>query len=287
MEYNQSSKNSEQSTLLKIVYQNSDILRLKDDNMSYVKPLPIVRISRRKILKIEIKSMSPKHFQLKRPGYDQTLISKARAHSKVLAIRASTENIGAKIMSLLNRLAPSNRVKLQDQILEISLKSEENLKLVVEKIFQKVCLEKKYSSLWAELCTFLVEKFKNPSLNEKNRFKSELLTKSQKLFETFDLNEDYSLIHKKRMMGNLIFVAELFKIRVIPKKTICFCLESLLGEGVNEDRIEGAAILILNCGKACLSLGSQFQSFIDRFNEMITKQTVSSRIRFLLMVKAI
>lgn len=283
MEYKQSSSSSEQ-TLLKIVYQNSEISKLKDENMSYVKPLPIVKIWRRKILKIEIKSMSPKHLQITRPGYDPTLLLKAKAHSRVLVTRASTENVGAKIMSLLNRLAPSNKAKLQDQILEISLKSVENLRLLVEKIFQKVCLEKKYTSLWAELCVFLVEKFKKLGANEKNLFKTELLTISQKLFDNFDHNEEYSWIDKKRMMGNLIFVAELFKNRVIPKKTICSCLESLLGEGANEDRIEGAALLILNCGKTCFSLGNQFEVIIDRFNEMITGETVSTRIKFLLMV---
>lgn len=271
----------------KIIYQNSEILSLETHDYSFIKTLKIVRIWRRKIIKIEGKCASPKQFKITRPGYDPTLLLKARARSKVIENKVGVENVEAKMMSLLNRLAPSNRVKLQVQLLEISLKSTENLKLLVEKIFQKICLEKKYTLMWVELCVFLMNKYKNPDQKGKNQFKTELLNISQLMFNNFGNEGGFTCVNKMRMMGNMVFLGELFKNKVIPKHVVWSCLESLLEVEVNEDKIEGAAILILSGGKAFLALGDGFGAIIDKFKEMIDKNKVSSRIKFLLMVRNI
>lgn len=285
MESSESQQEPEQKPF-KIVYQNSEILSLENHDFSFIKPLKIVRIWRRKIVKIEAQCVSPKPYKITRPGYDPTLLLKARARSKVLENKAGVENVEAKIMSLLNRLAPSNRVKLQVQLLEVSLKSAGNLKLLVEKIFQKICLEKKYTPMWVELCVYLMKQYKNPGQKGKNQFKTELLNISQMMFENFGSDGRFGGVDKMRMMGNMVFLGELFKNKVIPKHVVWSCLESLLEVDGKEDKIEGAAVLILSSGKACLGLGDGFGVVLDRFKEMIEKKTVSARIKFLLMVRS-
>lgn len=271
------------SPVSRIIYQNSDIVKISSDDMCFVKTLAIVKIWRRGILRSE-GSVSPKHAntRLIRPSYDPTLLLKAKEWTKSLESRV--ESSSTRILSLLNKLAPSNRVKLQEQLYLISQENESNLKILVEKIFQKACIEKKFLSLWAELCVFLVDKYKCTHGSQNNQFRSELLLMSQNMFEELGKGIEFQGLQKKRIIGNLSFVGELFKHRVIPKSTIANCVKSLLAKHHDEDSIEGAMALIMVAGRMMYRLKKDFQDILNRAKEIEETSGVPSRIKYLLLV---
>jgi hypothetical protein len=266
----------------KIIYQNWEILKLGNEDFSFVKTLPVVRIWRRGIIRSQA-SASPKHNPgIIRPTYDPTLLLKAKEWTKTLENKS--ENTSSRILSLLNKLAPSNRIKLQEQLYLISIENEGNLKVLVEKIFQKACLETKILTLWADLCEFFIEKFKNPEDGKKNCFRSELLLMSQNMFEELGKGLEFEGILKKRIMGNMAFVAELFKHHIIPKTTISTCLKTLLSSSKDEDSIEAAVNLIKISGKMIYRLKSDFKEVLSRISVLENTQSLPSRIRFMLTV---
>lgn len=69
---------------------------------------------------------------------------------------------------------------------------------------------------------------------------------------------------KKKILGNVRFISELFKIKVIPLKLISQCLNQLLDHRcskdsetglwhIDEDAIEGALTLLQECGPELLA----------------------------------
>ena len=334
----------------KYSYSNDTLKEYKENLYSFVKPLSIVRIWRRKVhscCAVENPENSPssvKEFYKQESTRESTssyrdfsqgnspYLSKRSSHqylqpcSPYLTRESSqkyTPNNSPKqirdaqqeefqkagekartILSkgkadpftpILNKLTPINQSKLQDQLFEIAQKSDLDLQVLVEKIFQKACLEKKYTKLWASVCRFLSKKYK--SLQEirgskekeaKNKFKTALLNISQNFFESFETSLDLIENLKKKNMGNISFIGELFKIKIIPQKTIIRCLLELLSDDqngeINEGKIEGAYILLMSCRQKCERFGESLDIIIEKIQKIIESNNTSSRIKCLLLV---
>jgi translation initiation factor 4G len=279
----------------KLVYTNSQILQLKLNDYCFVKPLHIVRIWRRKLYTQENNGLEPK--QATRI-FREPCIQKSTQRPK-LGASSDTPAITPIIMSTLNKLSPLNIAKLRNQLYEISIRNEENLKILVEKIFIKACFEKKYTGMWANLCNYISALYKSGKKNDENQeaatgnsFKGALLSLSQTLFENFEQgNVDSGYLVKKKLMGNINFIGELYKMKLIPPKTIHRCLQSLLESNedntYNEDKVEGAAVLIKSAGEKIERLGDAFNIIMDQITTLMNSDKISPRIRFLLMVKYI
>ena len=104
------------------------------------------------------------------------------------------------------------------------------------------------------------------------------------MFEELGKGIEFQGVHKKRILGNLGFVGELFKHRVIPKSTIAKCLKSLLAKNQDEDSIEGAITLIKVAGRMILRLKKDFSDIITRAKEIEETSGVPTRIKYLVLV---
>lgn len=98
------------------------------------------------------------------------------------------------IRSNLNILTPDNFKIIREKILEIAKNNKDNIDVLVQKIIEKAWVEPKYIETYAQLCYFLQNekslddsKSKGSEGSKKkanNFFKSKLLEKIQKAFET-------------------------------------------------------------------------------------------------------
>ena len=280
------------------IYSNQELLKLSLNEYCFVKPLHIVKIWRRKMHTSEgNKSIPQSPTKIQREPYQLSFFQQAQIRTKLRSSEEKKGNpVNPKILSTLNKLTPTNKPKLQTQLFEIAIQNDQNLQILAEKIFQKACYEKKYTGMWASLCLYLVNQYKghqerlnsgNSPSKIKNKFKIALLTMCQKQFEDFEITPDSPELLKKKIMGNMGFIGELYKIGIIPPKIIVECLFGLLNLSkidIDENQIEGATVLLMSCGPKCNKLGESLNSIIETIQKIINDKKVSPRIQFLLLV---
>ena len=141
-------------------------------------------------------------------------------------------------------MTPEKFEKLINDVLSVGLDSSTLLKGVIVLIFEKALDEPKYSSMYAQLCKFLVEKAPNFDPPESNActFKRLLLKKCKDEFEnrvqiaqeyekssaTNELEEDSKYMAKRKMLGNIKFMGELGKLEIVHDTILHRCCEQLL-----------------------------------------------------------
>ncbi|KAJ3384154.1 Eukaryotic translation initiation factor 4 gamma [Lobulomyces angularis] len=226
------------------------------------------------------------------------------------------QEIGKKVMSILNKLAPEKFDTLSDQILHIGIDNEEILKIVIDKIFDKALTEAFFSAMYAQMCKKLSDNLPEIqdwiSLEQKNNiFRRMLLNKCQQEFEQgnkwtaeeakareekkraaemtaeereeFLLNEEKRIKGKIRSLGNLTFVGELFKLSMLTEKIMHSIINQLLKDPQEED-IESLSKLVATVGKSLDHPRATdiMNSYFNRISTLSKSEQFPSRIRFML-----
>jgi translation initiation factor 4G len=102
---------------------------------------------------------------------------------------------------------------------------------------------------------------------------------------TEDLEEQRAKL-KKKILGNVRFIGELYKAKILNQKILLACINELLLESkgtVNEDKLEGAIILLTTCGDKLehRSVIVQTEQAFEQLGSF--KERVSLRLKFLIM----
>ncbi|OMJ87354.1 hypothetical protein SteCoe_10949 [Stentor coeruleus] len=200
---------------------------------------------------------------------EQKISDRAKEYVRRFTVTvAEQEAIKKKVRVTLNKLSPNNLEKLSNEILETCKKSHDYLKLVVSGIFEKAWSETKYTQMYSSICKFLkanFEDYKYPDidpvgvLNSKNYFKYELLYMCEETFKKNPEENDLATLPeekkqevlvklKKKTLGNVRFIGELYNVNLITANIILECITSLLDlfeKDINEDKLEGACVLLL------------------------------------------
>jgi translation initiation factor 4G len=230
-----------------------------------------------------------------------------------------TADVFRKFQGILNKLTPQKFKDLAEKARELSINTEERLKGCIDKIFTKALEEPNFSVAYAHLCRVLsyikVEVvYKNESDEESVKeitFRRELLTRCQKEFEK-DKKDDESRDEqlkaienaiteeekklkeeqfsewedkaRKRSLGNIRFIGELFKLKMLSESIMHECIVRLLRSTSDEDSLECFSRLITTTGKELdhQAAKQRMDRYFDRINEIIEKKKISSRIRFML-----
>lgn len=145
-------------------------------------------------------------------------------------------------------------------------------------IFQKALDELKYSSMYAQLCKRLSDEVQNFEYEDKSKkadqtFLNILLSVCRDKFDNrlSDSNtttqngsngrqnsplydeEERKYIVKQKMLGNVKFIGELFKLEILHESVLHKCIQELLSTtGTQKDRCENMECLsqiIRTCGK--------------------------------------
>eukprot|EP00106_Octopus_bimaculoides_P008013 XP_014775455.1 PREDICTED: eukaryotic translation initiation factor 4 gamma 3-like [Octopus bimaculoides] len=186
------------------------------------------------------------------------------------------DDINKKVRSILNKLTPQKFEVLLSQIKEININTENKLKIVIGLLFEKAISEPSFSVAYANLCNCLVKikvpssthqgtvNFRDTLLNrcqvefEKHSSEEADLIKKQKELESAESDETKKRLKeeleeafsaaKRRSIGNIRFIGELFKLNMLTEKIMHDCVSNLL-KSRDEESLECLCRLLKTVGK--------------------------------------
>jgi translation initiation factor 4G len=218
------------------------------------------------------------------------------------------EKTKRKIKVTLNKLSPSNIEKLQPELLSLGKESREALYYLVETLFDKSWAEVKYTPMYAHLCKYLKQEFEgylfdgeSPSKKKSNWFRYILLNCVQTAFDNAPVvpqNSHEPEIHlhlaKKKTHGNIRFIGELLKVKIVTAKIIQGIVEVLINldhkseaHEIDEDKLEIACVLISTAGHVFekKNLKNETDKIFGYLNEILQNNgSISSKLKFSIMV---
>ena len=235
----------------------------------------------------------------------------APQHAAASTALEDVQKLERNCKALLNKFTPEKFEKLTAQFLDLDIVKRTDMVLVIDMIFDKALFEPVFGHMYAMLCARCAEKFpefpdeRNPELKP-HTFKRLLLNKCQEEFEKENslqehldalpeiedakekeaLHEQVRIKAKKRMLGNMSFIGQLYKQKMLTEKIMHECLIKLLGdiENPEEDEVECLCKLMTTIGKSIdhAKAKSHMDEYFSRMKEMSSNEKLTLRMRFML-----
>ncbi|EFA81954.1 type A von Willebrand factor domain-containing protein [Heterostelium album PN500] len=197
----------------------------------------------------------------------------------------------------LNRITMDTYATLIKTIEEITIPNEEVLKGVAKILFEKAIIDQKYSAVYAIMSGHLDVKF--PKFENNITLKREVILNCQSVFEekpdrskfealSKEDQEEQEFFIKRRTLGNIKFIGELYKHSVLAESIVIQCIKFLLGkaqESASEDIVEGVVKLITTIGKK-LDADPTKPAIMTTFSTLLSiseNEKFSSRARYLVL----
>jgi len=235
------------------------------------------------------------------------LLDKPLVHSENRWTRPTVEQLSEleqksrKIQGILNKLTVEKFVSLSSSLLEVGITNPMLVEELIKLVYTKAVAEPHFATLYAVLCKRLSEEC--PSFQDADgkpiNFRRLLLNRCQTEFEKKTLpaldekmdpleKEEVEFKFKRKVLGNIKFIGELFKEGMLPERVMHECIKVLLkdSEEASEDDIESLCKLITTIGKdlespAC-KLRDQVAIYFEKMDALSKSQKLPSRFRFML-----
>ncbi|KAB5535956.1 hypothetical protein PHYPO_G00123820 [Pangasianodon hypophthalmus] len=202
--------------------------------------------------------------------------------------------------------------QLMKQVTELTIDTEERLKGVIDLIFEKAISEPNFSVAYANMCRCLMG-LKVPTSDKPGatvNFRKLLLNRCQKEFEK-DKDDDEIFEQKqkeldaateeevrqrlkeeleeakdqarRRSLGNIKFIGELFKLKMLTEPIMHDCIVKLL-KNHDEESLECLCRLLSTIGKDLdfEKAKPRMDQYFHQMEKIIKERKTSSRIRFML-----
>mmetsp|Transcript_38895 Transcript_38895/g.86508 ORF Transcript_38895/g.86508 Transcript_38895/m.86508 type:complete len:781 (+) Transcript_38895:79-2421(+) len=212
-----------------------------------------------------------------------------------------------QIKGILNKLTPEKFERLLQQLLVV-ITTADILKQTITLVFENAVEQPTYCAMYAELCLRLSKElpsFPPPAGGDRPiTFAQILLNTCQDEFEGAEAardnlknmpgpeREDAERQVKKRVMGNMRLISELYKLDMAKDWIMMTCMEELLlsrekGKAPPEDSIEAACEMISTAGaRLSKSENEKTRKKLDEVFRQLSKleadKNVPSRIRFII-----
>ncbi|CAN6168405.1 unnamed protein product [Urochloa humidicola] len=212
-----------------------------------------------------------------------------------------------QLKAILNKLTPQNFEKLFEQVKEVNIDSVATLTGVISQIFDKALMEPTFCEMYANFCFHLAGALPDFSEdNERITFKRLLLNKCQEEFErgereeaeadkteeegeikqTKEEREEKRIRARRRMLGNIRLIGELYKKRMLTERIMHECIKKLFGnyDDPDEENIEALCKLMSTIGEMIdhVKAKDHMDVYFDVMQKLSTSQKLSSRVRFML-----
>ncbi|XP_051957506.1 eukaryotic translation initiation factor 4 gamma 3 isoform X1 [Xyrauchen texanus] len=223
-----------------------------------------------------------------------------------------TQELFRKVRSILNKLTPQMFNQLIKQVTDLTINTEERLKGVIDLVFEKAIDEPSFSVAYANMCRCLAT-LKVPTTDKPNttvNFRKLLLNRCQKEFER-DKVDDVVLERKekeldsatsstererlqeefveakdkarRRSTGNIKFIGELFKLKMLTEPIMHDCVVKLL-KNHDDESLECLCRLLTTIGKDLdfEKAKPRMDQYFNQMEKIVKERKTSSRIRFML-----
>lgn len=240
------------------------------------------------------------------PQTPPPVMHKAEKRYEVGKITDEEQAKQRQLKGILNKLTPQNFDKLFQQVKEVNIDNGVTLSGVISQIFDKALTEPTFCEMYADFCFHLAADLPELSVdNEKITFKRLLLNKCQEEFErgereeqeaneaeegeskqTEEEREEKRLRVRRRMLGNIRLIGELYKKKMLTERIMHSCINKLLGQDQNpdEENIEALCKLMSTIGE--MIDHPKAKDFMDAYFDIMTQLSnnmkLSSRVRFML-----
>lgn len=230
-----------------------------------------------------------------------------------------------KVKAALNKMTPENFDRISQQILTIAAQSKSEtdgrtLRQVIQLVFEKATDEAHWASMYAKFCAEMLmnmsSDIKDEGIKDKNGqvvtggnlFRKYLLNRCQEEFEkgwkinlpepkegeskeVTMLSDEYyeAAAAKRRGLGLVKFIGELFKLNMLTERIMHECVKKLLDyKGTpDEAEVESLCSLLRTIGKQIDSPESRVAGAVDmyfeRINQTMNLPDLPSRMRFMLL----
>uniref|UniRef100_A0A3Q2PG50 Eukaryotic translation initiation factor 4 gamma 3 n=1 Tax=Fundulus heteroclitus TaxID=8078 RepID=A0A3Q2PG50_FUNHE len=223
-----------------------------------------------------------------------------------------TQELFRKVRSILNKLTPQKFNQLMKQVTDLTIDTEERLKGVIDLVFEKAIDEPSFSVAYGQMCrclaTLKVQMTDKP--NSTVNFRKLLLNRCQKEFEK-DKADDVVFERKqkeldsaasatererlreeleeakdkarRRSIGNIKFIGELFKLKMLTEAIMHDCVVKLL-KNHDQESLECLCRLLTTIGKDLdfEKAKPRMDQYFNQMEKIVKERKTSSRIRFML-----
>ena len=238
-------------------------------------------------------------------------------HSSIAGGEEMTTAVVLKtVRGLLNKMTPSKHDKLFAQIENLLIDTEERLAGVIQLFFEKAISEPFFAPTYAKMCQSLSQKAVLSSSTDGEKtvsFRNLLLAQCKKEFDRdgadlIGFDEKKTEIHsakteenktklkmelqdlvdknRRRVLGNITFIGELFRVGTISEEVIHRCIRRLI-TNPGEQEMEKLCVLMTTIGKDLDSSSNQnssdvMNSHFRTLESMAVDLKLSNRIRFMI-----
>ncbi|KAM3871346.1 eukaryotic translation initiation factor 4 gamma 1-like [Diretmus argenteus] len=225
---------------------------------------------------------------------------------------AKTQELFKRVCGILNKLTPEMFQRLIKQVTELSIDTEERLEGVIDLIFEKSISEPHFSATYANMCRCLMElrvpctdkpgvtvNFCRLLLNrckrefEKDNDGAEIFEKKRKQLDAASRDEEKQRLKdelkdaknqaKRRSLGNIRLIGELFKLKMLTDVIMHDCIVRFLMNH-DEESLECLCRLLSTIGKEVdiEKAKPRMDQYFTQMEKIIKERKTSSRIRFML-----
>lgn len=242
---------------------------------------------------------------------NEVSLHKTKSAWKKQLSKDETEEVLKKMQGLLNKLAPENFDKIMSQVIGLQIDAVDKLDGCLCLLFEKAVLEPSFSQTYARMAhnlanlkvidtdqkevtarTLLIRKCqKEFERDKKNESVVSELTEKIKNARTNDkkkeLTEERAMAifkSKKRSLGNIKFIGELFKLGMLTEGTMISCISQLMNKESDEESLESLCKLLTTIGKTLEKESKvKVNMIMDKLSVLGTKKSTSARIKFMIM----
>merc|ERR1719282_626956 len=232
------------------------------------------------------------------------------------------QELRRKSLAILNKLTPQKFDTLVEKFEGLPIDSFEKLSLCMELVFEKAVDEPSFSVAYAQMCLALGKKKVTDEKNVEVNFRKLLISRCQQEFErdymtdidrdkyTADMEaatdpddkkriqmeyEAMEMKARKRSLGNIRFIGELYKLGMLTARIVHECVRKLLTSNPSdEEALECLCRLLTTVGKALeketkekLAKGpvaglNDMSKYFSEMNKLVDQRKTSARVRFLM-----
>ncbi|KAJ0183840.1 hypothetical protein K1T71_000263 [Dendrolimus kikuchii] len=225
-----------------------------------------------------------------------------------------TQELYKKFRGILNKLTPEKFDTLLDRVKTLEINNQKRLEGVIDLVFEKAIDEPNFSVAYAAMCNKL-STLKVPADNPTNpdqcvNFRALIINKCQNQFETDKVDEQVLKLEKEleectdptkkkelhlmleeenrrvrmRSVGNVRFIGELYKLKMLTCKIMDYCMKYLIDK-VEEEKLECLCKLLTTIGEQVENeTTSQLDNIFKKMQDIVDRKSnkISSRVRFMI-----